>query len=125
MCLVDIEDTLDLNDTEFIRLAREVIEFGKHNCDELRVPLKNLFVDDRLIKFLAFGFPMGIQNHNTLNRHDIMNHESTRAYPSQVGEFLRKGVESGAVAGPFASKTMSCVTVNVTGEGCQHQMYHF
>ena len=102
-----------LSNSDFIALAVKVLESGKYNCDHAKVPLTSTFNlmgwkkyahrfrDNRLVEFLTYGFPLGTRDYEALCRGESQNHESARDYPSQIAEFLHKGVTSGAIAGPF------------------------
>ena len=88
------------------------MESGKPNCDGVCIPLYStldieawnkylpLHNDGRLIEFLNYGFPLGVQG-SVLARKTVKNHPSALAFPTHVSEFLRKEVQLGAMLGPL------------------------
>ena len=113
-CLNDISLPIQIDDKDFVSLAKRVIRSGISNCDGLRVPLPStfnllawrkyapIFGDFRLVELLAFGFPIGLVNGDKLRRQEISNHNSATSFPTHVHTFLTKEAQNGAIAGPFA-----------------------
>ena len=105
-----------LNNTDFIALTVRVLESGKYNCNNVKVPLTStfnlmawkkyahIFKDNRLVEFLTYGFPLGTRDYEALCRGESQNHELARNYPSQIAEFLHKGAGPGHVS-PLMSRS--------------------
>ena len=92
----------------YFDVVEEVIKSGRANCNGVHIPLDSglniqvwgkytpLHGDGRLVEFLLYGFPLGVQGAG-LVRKTVNNHASALADPSHVSDFLRKEVELGAM----------------------------
>ena len=94
--------------SNYLDVIKRVTQSGKPNCDSVRIPLYStldieawnkylpLHNDGRLIEFLNYDFPLGVQG-SVL----VKNHPLALAFPTHVSEFLRKEVQLGAMLGPL------------------------
>ena len=57
--------------------------------------------DQRLLQYLAYGFPLSINNPSGLHNTDIKNHHSASQFPDAIQQYLHKELELGAMLGPF------------------------
>ena len=60
------------------------------------------YPDQRLLKYLMFGFPLSIDKRNELNNHHIVNHFSAHQFPDAVTEYLHKQTKESAIVGPVS-----------------------
>ena len=70
------------------------------NLDKWESYLKN-YKDKEVVNLLRYGFPLGINDHKTLNRTNISNHSTATQYPTDVQAYINKEKEKGALLGPF------------------------
>ena len=57
--------------------------------------------DGRLIDYLKFGFPPGLNSKDKIQSNTMDNHASTNNYKDEIDAFLRKELGECAVFGPF------------------------
>ena len=96
-----------------VNIAHQIRLTGKPNYMEARYPLKsglNLeawnrllfdYLDRKLLRYLAFGFPLSLNEPETLGNKAIKNHISALQYPEAVDRYLAKELEAGTIIGPM------------------------
>ena len=57
--------------------------------------------DDRIVQYLEFGWPIGIDRQVTLLSHPV-NHASAMAHPADIEHYISTELGHGALLGPFA-----------------------
>ena len=97
-----------------VNIAHHIRLTGKPNYMEARYPLKsdlNLeawnrllfdYMDKRLLQYLGFGFPLSLNEPETLGNKVIKNHISALQYLEAVDRYLAKEIEAGAIIGPIS-----------------------
>ena len=102
-----------MDDGDYINLTLEIRQSGRSSCDGLRIPLRLdinvqawekytlVHRDPRLVQFLTYGFPLGMVS-DPLNRSEIKNPYSAKAYPAAIRKYLSKEIQLGAILGPYA-----------------------
>ena len=71
----------------------------------------DIFNDPRLLEFLEFGFPLGMENSASLERVQVDNHSSAVNYPEVIDKFLRKEIDLAAMKCPFDSVILYLVNI--------------
>ena len=95
-------------------ITKHIRTTGKPNYMEARYPKKsglNLeawnrllfdYPDKKLLQYLAFGFPLLLNEPETLVNKNIKNHVSALQYPEEVDRYLNKEMKTGAIIGPIS-----------------------
>ena len=96
-----------------LRVADVILSTKKPNYREARIPIESglnvkmwekylhHYLDDRLIQYIKFGFPLSIQNPSQLHNKDVCNHQSALQYPIDIQKYLDKEIKLGVMLGPF------------------------
>ena len=105
---------IDMNDCQaYLQLVSDVLSSGLPNYHSVRVPLQSVFKwkylqqhissynDGKLIDYLMFGFPLGIEDRTQIKTNATQNHYSALAYESEIDAFFQKELEYKALFGPF------------------------
>ena len=58
------------------------------------------YLDQRLLQYLTFGFPLSIKESPALSNHDVVNHFSARQFPDAILDYLHKEIKERAIVGP-------------------------
>ena len=97
---------------EFITIADLVLETGKPNYMQARIPIAsglNIdkwatilkdFPNQKLIQYLQFGFPLSLTKDTTLCNTNIENHSSALHHPHAVDACLETEIAHGVIFGP-------------------------
>ena len=103
----------ELAPTDIGAIYEKVKETGVPNAMGAKIPIKTglnvdawkkyLVEDDdlELLSFITYGFPASYQGPAS-NQVDIKNHPSAEQYPSQVTEYIEKGLKNNHLLGPFS-----------------------
>ena len=103
----------DCSAEEYFEVVSKVSKTGKANHEEARVSLGSSlniplwteklqhYRDKHLVNLLNFGFPLGILEHERLNRHWVNNHSTAREHMEEVDKYISKEGTLGALLGPF------------------------
>ena len=97
------------NIQQCVNLAHLIRLTGKPNYMETRYPIKsglNLeawnrllfnYPDQKFLQYLSFGFPLSLNEPETLDNKNIKNHISALQYPEAVDRYLAKEIEAGDI----------------------------
>ena len=100
-------------DISCVDLAMAIRESGVCNATGYKFPISSdmnieawrkhldAHQEPRLVEFLEYGFHLGMEGSEALQRSNVENHSSAIEYPVAIQRFLKKEVQLGAMLGPF------------------------
>ena len=101
------------NSSEYLQLVSQVLDSGCPNYRGKRVLLTSSFNldfirseihdyhDKKLLDYLSFGFPLGLDKNVPVYNNAENNHHSALLYPEAIDEYINTELQLGAVLGPF------------------------
>ena len=106
---------------DWIRIHNEIIDSGVPNAFGKRIPIPTSinvswlndrlvdFEDRQIIQFLQFGWPVGAVGEVQLTQDKFpRNHNSALQFPEHIDKFIRKGLSSHSMIGPFNCNPFNC-----------------
>ena len=97
-----------------LQVADVLLSTNKPNYCEARIPFVyglNIsawetylqgYLDDRLILYIRFGFPLSIHNRSELHNTNICNHYSALQFPDDISKCLKNEIDLRAMLGPIS-----------------------
>ena len=103
-----------MNDSvAYLQVVSAIRQSGVPNYRGLRVPLQSSFNwaylkqnitgyrDQKLIDYLKFGFPLGLNDHTDIKGNSDSNHSSATLHPKAVEQYIQFELDQYALLGPF------------------------
>ena len=110
------------NSSDYLQLVSRVLDSGRPNCKGEHVPLASSFNldfirseihnyhDKKLLDYLSFGFPLGLDKNILISNNAEENHQSALQYPESIDEYINTELQLCALLGPFHQPPHPCFT---------------
>ena len=105
---------LDMNKSDaYLATISNILSSGLPNYPGMRIPLPSVlnwkyiekhigsYHEGRLIDYLKFGFPLGLQGREGIRSNATANHHSAIAYADDIDKFISKELQEKDILGPF------------------------